>query len=84
MTHADWCRIIWSDESYFYLNGNQGTVYVTRSTEEAYDENCVISTFSQSFIHFMVWGCIMEERKGPLVILEYLGEKGEGMTATQY
>ena len=84
MTHVDWCRVIWSDESYFYLDGNRGTVYVTRSAEEAYDENCVIPTFSQSSIRLMVWGCIMEGRKGPLVILEYPGGKGGGMTAARY
>lgn len=84
MTHADWCHVIWSDESYFYIGGNRGTVYVTRSAAEAYDEDCVIPTFSQSPIRLMVWGCIMEGRKGPLVILEYPSGKGGGMTAEQY
>ena len=32
----------------------------------------------------MVWGCIMEGRKGPLVILKYSGGKGGGITAAQY
>jgi transposase len=84
MTHADWRHVIWSDESYFYLGGNRGTVYVTRSAAEAYDEDCLIPTFLQSPIRLMVWGCIMEGRKGPLVILDYPGGKGGGMTAGRY
>ena len=32
----------------------------------------------------MVWGYIIEGRKGPLVVLEYLGGHGGGMTAKQY
>ncbi|KAH9954883.1 hypothetical protein BJV74DRAFT_750637, partial [Russula compacta] len=46
--------------------------------------DCVIPTFSQSPICLMVWGCFMEGRKGPLVMLEYPGGKGGGMTAAQY
>ncbi|KAH9976934.1 hypothetical protein BJV74DRAFT_745083, partial [Russula compacta] len=74
-----WQHVIWSDESYIYL----GTVYIMRSVVEAYDEDCVIPTFSQSPICLMVWGCIMEGRKGPLVTLEYPGGKGGRMTAAQ-
>jgi hypothetical protein len=32
----------------------------------------------------MVWGIIMRDAKGPLVILEYPGGWGSGMTASRY
>jgi transposase len=32
----------------------------------------------------MVWACIMTNRKGPLVVLEYPGGKGGGMNAQRY
>lgn len=80
----DWERIIWSDESYIYIGDDRGTVWVTRAPDKEYDEDCVIPTFKQSSIHLMVWGCIMHRKKGPLVILEYPGGRGGGMTADRY
>jgi len=59
-------------------------VWVTRSAEKEYDEDCVIPTFKQSLVRVMVWGCIMKGSKGPLVVLEYPGGKGGGMNAKQY
>ena len=76
--------MIWSDESYFYLIGNQGTVYITRNAAEGYNEDCLKPTFLQLPICLMVWGYIIEGKKGPLVILNYLDGKGGGMTAGQY
>jgi len=32
----------------------------------------------------MVWSCILESQKGPLVVLEYPGGYGRSMTAKQY
>jgi hypothetical protein len=75
-----WRNLIWSDECYVHLNDHCGHVYVTRRADEEYDENCVTPTFKQSSIRVMVWGCIMKGRKGPLVVLEYPGGRGGGMT----
>jgi len=52
--------------------------------DEVFHEDCVVPTFKQLPIWVMVWGCIMEGRKGPLVVLEYLGGCGGGMMAKQY
>ena len=41
-------------------------------------------TFKQSSIRVMVWGCIMNGQKGPLVVLEYPGGKGGGMNSSRY
>lgn len=80
----DWARVIWSDECYVYIGDTKGTVWVTRSASEEFDEDCVIPTFKQSSLRVMVWGCIMEGRKGPLLVLEYPGGRGGGMTAKRY
>jgi len=32
----------------------------------------------------MVWGCIMDGRKDPLVVLEYPGGRGGGMSSARY
>jgi len=84
MTRRDWQHVIWSDECYVYIGDNRGTVWVTRSAEEEYDENCLVPTFKQSSIRVMVWGCIMGGKKGPLVVLDYPGGRGGGMTAKRY
>ena len=46
----DWGTVIWSDECYVYLGDDRGTVWVTRTAEEEFDENCIIPTFKQSTI----------------------------------
>lgn len=84
MKREDWRRVIWSDECYVYIGDSGGTVWVTRSADEEFDENCLVPTFKQSPIRVMVWGCIMEGRRGPLVVLDYPGGKGGGMTAVRY
>lgn len=83
-TDNEWARIIWSDEAYVCIGDNKGDVYVTRAAGEEYDENCVVPTFKQSSIRVMVWGCIMKDNKGPMVVLEYPGGKGGGMNAERY
>ncbi len=84
MKREDWRRVIWSDECYVYIGDNRGTVWITQTAEEEFNENCLVPSFKQSPIRVMVWGCIMEDRKGPLVVLDYPGGKGGGMTAARY
>jgi transposase len=80
-TEEDWMQVIWSDECYIYIGDDRGTVWVTRSADEEFDENCVVPTFKQSSLRVMIWACIMEGNKGPMVVLDYPGGKGGGMTA---
>ena len=80
----DWGTVIWSDECYVYLGDDRGTVWVTRTAEEEFDENCIIPTFKQSTIQVMVWGCVVKGKKGPLVVLEYPGGRGGGMNSERY
>ena len=80
----DFERVVYSDEAYIMLGDLKGQVHVTRTPEEVYDEACVVPKFKQSSLRIMVWGCVMRGRKGPLVVLEYPGGRGGGMTAARY
>jgi hypothetical protein len=80
----DWEWVIWSDECYVYIGDDCGTVYVTWSADEEYDESCVVPKFKQSSLRIMVWACIMKNSKGLMVVLEYPGGKGGGMNADRY
>lgn len=80
----EWAKVIWSDEVYVCLGERKGRVWVTRAPGEEYDNDCVVSTWTQSPIRIMVWACIMRGEKGPMVVLDYPGGKGGGMTAARY
>ena len=77
-------NIIFSDESYIFLSSNNGTIYVTRKTGEAYKEECMVPIFKQSPIRIMVWGCIALWVKGPLICLKYRSGRDSGMTIKKY
>ncbi|ESK93216.1 hypothetical protein Moror_14629 [Moniliophthora roreri MCA 2997] len=81
---TDWSLKVWSDEAYVCQDGAGGRVYVTHRADEELKEDCVVPTFKQSSIRVMVWACIMKDRKGPLIVLEYPGGRGGGMTAKRY
>ena len=80
----DFESTIFSDECYVHVGDKSGRVYVTRRPDEKMLEECVVPTFKQSPLRVMVWGCIIKGTKGPLVVLEYPGGKGGGMTAARY
>lgn len=75
---------IFSDECYIFLDDKHGQIFVTRRPDEEFDENCIVPSFKQSPIRIMVWGCIIAGRKGPLLVLDYPGGRGGGMTAGRY
>lgn len=79
-----WDTVIWSDECYVYLDDSRGRVFVTRTADKEFEEDCLIPTFKQSSLRVMVWGCIMKGKKGPLIVLEYPGGRGGGMNAARY
>jgi transposase len=57
---------------------------VTRRPDEEYLEECLAPTFQQSSLRVMIWSCIGLGWKGPIVVLDYPGGKGGGMTAKRY
>ena|ERR1700689_2192478 len=81
---ANWEWVIWSDKCYVYIGDDRWTVYMIWSVDEEYDKGCVVPKFKQSFLRVMIWGCIMKNSKGPMVVLEYPGGKGGGMNAERY
>lgn len=80
----DWAWVIYSDEAYVVLGESKGTIYVTRTADEVYHDDCIILKYKQSDLRVMVWGCILKGLKGPMVILDYPGGSGGGMTAARY
>lgn len=84
LTHQQWLKVIWLDEAYIYLGDDWGHIFITWHADEKFFDECLVPTFKQSPIHVMVWACIMEGRKGPLVVLEYPGGKGSGMNTKRY
>lgn len=57
-TVADWRRVIWTDESYIWLGGKRGKVYITRAAEEVWLEDCLVPKFSKQD-SIMIWGGIL-------------------------
>lgn len=80
----EWSRVIWSDEVYVVLGDRAGSVWVTRTADKEFDEACVVPKFKQSNLRIMAWSCIMKDKKGPIVVLEYPGGRGGGMTSLRY
>jgi len=79
-----WAQVIWLDEVYVVLSDQKGSVFVTRNPQEEFHEDCVIPKFKQSNLQIMAWSCIMKGKKGPLVVLDYPGGRGGGMTVVRY
>ena len=81
---CNWDKVIWSNKSYIYLGDDCGKVYVTQHTNKELNENCLVPMFKQSSLPVMIWASIMKGRKGPLIVLEYLGGRGGGMNSARY
>jgi hypothetical protein len=80
----EWTRIIFSNECYVQSDSTKGTIWITWRPGDEWDEDCVVAADSQPKVRIMVWGCVMRDCKGPLVVLNYPGGKGGGMTAERY
>ncbi|KAF5312429.1 hypothetical protein D9619_003837 [Psilocybe cf. subviscida] len=83
-TRQKWRKVIWSDECYVQLGDQHGRIFVTRRPGEEFLEECLVGTFNQSPVRVMVWGCIMEGKKGPLRVLDFPGGRGGGMNTKRY
>ncbi|CAG5174620.1 uncharacterized protein ALTATR162_LOCUS7824 [Alternaria atra] len=66
-TPEQWQRFVWSDESSFTMDW--GLVYVTRTIDEGDLTDCMLPRF-RKYSEWMVWGCIANGVKGPLVFVE--------------
>jgi hypothetical protein len=59
-------------------------MYITQCTDEEFINECLVLTFKKSSIYVMVWACIIDGKKGPLIVLDYPGGKGGGMNLARY
>ncbi|KAH8822782.1 hypothetical protein DL96DRAFT_1469795, partial [Flagelloscypha sp. PMI_526] len=53
-----WRNVLWSDESYVCLDDKKRQIWVTRTPEEKWEDDCCVGTWAQSSIRAMVWGCV--------------------------
>lgn len=84
LTVEDWHHVIWSNECYIELGGNKGNVYVMRTANTRFKEDCVVPSFTQSPVRVMIWACIMWGSKGPITVLDYPKGPGRGMNSIRY
>jgi len=66
----EWKKIIWSDESRFLLFQNDAHKRVWRRPKEKYAVNCLVPTVKHGGGGVMVWGCFVNNKPGPLVVIE--------------
>lgn len=67
---SEWKKIIWSDESRFLLFQNDAHKKVWRRPKEKYAVDCLVPTVKHGGGGVMVWGCFVDNKPGPLVVIE--------------
>ncbi|GFX12869.1 transposable element Tcb1 transposase [Trichonephila clavipes] len=66
-TIKDWEKVIFSDESQFFISGNHSSVYVRGRTHEEFSPQCLKPTVKYP-TKVMVWGCMSSHGVGRLYI----------------
>jgi hypothetical protein len=61
-TFENWCRILWSDETWV-TDGRHKRTFMTRQPGEGRDENCIVEKIRRK--GWMFWGCFHGNFKGP-------------------
>lgn len=67
---TNWDRVIWSDESRFFLFGNDSRGFVRRPSGTRFDPQYQVATVKHGGGSIMVWGCFTRNGVGPLVRIE--------------
>jgi transposase len=78
-TVEDWKRVIFSDESKIEIGKQVRAVWVFRSEDEKYNEDCLVPALKGNRASIMVWGCFSANKLGPLLTFG----KG-GINSTDY
>jgi hypothetical protein len=77
----DWRKIIWTDEAKIETGERPGHRHVTRLPGEEFLPKNIAPTFKSNRQSIMVWACITQNSKGPLIRLnmvpETTSEKGK-------
>ena len=76
----EWSRLIWTDEMGAQAALND-KVWIWRTTKEAYNPNCISSTFFIGFWKLKFWGAVHFGKKSKAVVLE---KDGGQMCAEEY
>jgi len=66
----EWKLIIWSDESSFEIFQSDAYRWVWRKPKEKYDVDCLIPTVKHGKESVMIWGCFVDVKLGPLVVVD--------------
>ena len=66
----DWRRVVWSDESRFTVDGNDGGARVLRKAGERYENRHVKPTTKWGNGSVMIWSCFWAGGFGPLVFAD--------------
>ena len=61
--------VLWTDEASFELGKNSREIRVWRKSDETWNTDCLAPTFKSGRVSLMVWGCMVHDRLGPLVVL---------------
>lgn len=68
-TMEEWSRVIWTDEASVELGRESKRVNVWRKEGEEWDPQCLAPTFKSGRTSVMIWGCMMRDKLGLLVIM---------------
>lgn len=71
----DWEKVIWTDESSIQTGEHPGRQYVTRLPGEEFLPQCIAPTFRSGRKSIMVWACITNHSKGPIIRISTVPEK---------
>ena len=65
-TFEDWRKVLWTDESQFFIYGTKRRFYVRRRPGEKYFRNCLHPTVKHGKGSVMVWGAFSADGTAPL------------------
>ncbi|RPA91277.1 hypothetical protein L873DRAFT_1831457 [Choiromyces venosus 120613-1] len=63
-------QVMCTNEVSFNIGGARGQIWVTRNTEEEYDEACLVPKFKK-LKGLVIWGCFIGAQLGLLVFWDY-------------
>ncbi|KAI0993443.1 hypothetical protein K3495_g14741 [Podosphaera aphanis] len=67
-TYNDWCRILWSDETWV-TDGRHRDAYVTRKPGDELEDTCLVDK-TRKRTAWMFWGSFFGRQKGPCLFWE--------------
>ena len=69
-TVEQWSSVIWSDESWFTVTGNDGGARIIRKVDKRYEAKHIVPTKKYGGGEVMIWSCFHANGFGPLVLVD--------------